>query len=229
MEQIKNLLNLQTPCFILDKDEFKRSIIGFKNALDANFGNNILGYSVKTNSVPKCLSIAKRFGAYAEVVSYDEYELAILCGFEKSKIIYNGPMKSKDSFIDAITHGAIVNIESKREIEWLKELPKNRKFNIGIRLNINISKISPEDADGNDDNSRFGFSDDTLEFKEAFELINSISNISISGLHIHRTAHNRSLHFYEKSIEYACSIIEKYHLEIKYLDVGGGYFGIFPN
>ena len=32
-------------------------------------------------------------------------------------------MKSKSTFLEAIAGGAIVNIETKREIEWLKELP----------------------------------------------------------------------------------------------------------
>lgn len=229
MEKINRYIQLETPCFILDKKELELSIQGFQEALNRNFRESIVGYSVKTNSTPYCMKIARTLGAYAEVVSYDEYELAIMCGFEPGSIVYNGPMKSKGTFLDAIKRGAKVNVETKRELLWLKDLPSNRSFQIGLRLNINISEVSPEDADGENDNSRFGFSDQTKEFKDAIAYIDSLPNIKLSGLHIHRTAHSRSIRFYEKSISYACEVIKKYNLNLSYLDVGGGYFGRFPN
>ena len=212
MERIKCCEDLITPCFILDKEELVKSICGYKTALNKNFGRWVIGYSVKTNSTPYCLKLAGENGAYAEVVSYDEYELVKLCGFDQRHIIYNGPMKSKETFLDAVMNGAIVNIETKRELLWLQELPQDRIFRVGIRLNINISRISPEDAEGDNDNSRFGF-----------------SNVVLDGLHIHRTAHSRSIRFYKKSIGYACEVIKKYGLHLDYIDVGGGYFGIFSN
>lgn len=229
MEPIKDLKDLQTPCFILDEEELAKSVKGYQDALKSNFARSIVSYSVKTNSVPACMKLAGEMGAYAEVVSHDEWELARLCGFDQQHIVYNGPMKSKETFLDAVEHGAIVNIETKRELEWLKELPNNGSYRVGIRLNINISYVSPEDADGDNDNSRFGFSDETNEFADAVALIGKLPNVELAGLHIHRTAHSRSIRFYKQSIAFACKTIEKYGLKLDYLDVGGGYFGIFPN
>ena len=221
--------NIVPPCFILEKGEFVRSIEEFRLALDSCFTKSVIGYSVKTNSLPYCLSIAQKEGCYAEVVSDHEYELAKLCGFTIDHIIYNGPMKSRTTFLEAVTEGAIVNIETHRELEWLQELPTDRQYSVGLRLNINISQVSPEDADGDNDNSRFGFSDETNEFSRALETIKGLSNVWLSGLHIHRTAHSRSIRFYKSSIRYACETIRKYNLLLDYIDVGGGYFGIFPN
>lgn len=221
--------DLLTPCFIFDEAEFKRGIDGFGDALSSRFSRVEIGYSVKTNSLPYALCMAGQLGCMAEVVSHNEYELGRLCGFTPDRIIYNGPMKSKETFLEAVKGGAIVNLETKRELEWLKELPTDGKFNIGIRLNINISHVSPEDADGEDDNSRFGFSDESSEFAEAIGRIKALPSLRIAGLHIHRTTHSRAPRFYERSIEYAASVIKKYALSLDYLDVGGGYFGIFPN
>lgn len=229
MEQINQFNSLQTPCFIFDPMEFERSVKGFQDALKSHFSNAIIGYSVKTNSTPYAMKMAGEIGVYAEVVSYDEYQLARLCSFEIDHIVYNGPMKSKDTFIEAVANGAIVNIETKRELEWLKELPADGDYKVGIRLNINISRVSSEDADGENDNSRFGFSDETSEFSDAIKMISQHGNVTLSGLHIHRTAHSRSIRFYENSIRYACEVIRKYGLQLDYIDVGGGYFGIFPN
>ena len=229
MEPINLYKDLKTPCFVLDEAELGRSVKGFQEALKSRFENSIVGYSVKTNSTPYCLHLAREMGAYAEVVSYDEYELAKLCGSDQKHIIYNGPMKSKETFLDAVENGTIVNIETKRELGWLFDLPDDKEFSVGIRLNINISEVSLEDAEGNNDNSRFGFSDDTCEFSDAIHFITTLSNVSLAGLHIHRTAHSRSLNFYRNSIDYACRIINKYNLNLKYIDVGGGYFGIFQD
>ena len=230
MEPTKNqLCDLETPCFILDVDELTKSVNGFSQALRAHFAQSVVGYSVKTNSTPYCMVKAMEAGAYAEVVSYDEYELALLCGFPKNRIVYNGPMKSEATFLDAVKHGAIVNIETKRELHWLNRLEADKQYAVGLRLNINISQVSPEDADGENDDSRFGFSVETGEFAEAIECIERLPNVKLAGLHIHRTAHSRSIRFYRKSVEYACQIIRRYQLNLNYLDIGGGYFGIFPN
>ena len=229
MELIKEMKYLQTPCFILDPEELEKSVEGYQQSLEANFKKAIVGYSVKTNSTPYCVKLAGKYGAWAEVVSHDEYELARLCGFSQSKIVYNGPLKSKETFLDAIMHGSVVNIETKRELVWLSELPTDEQYKVGIRLNINISNVSQEDAEGDNDNSRFGFSEQTGEFRDAVEYIASLPNVVLAGLHIHRTAHSRSIRFYENSIRFACETIRKYELNLDYLDVGGGYFGIFPN
>ena len=126
-------------------------------------------------------------------------------------------------------NGAVVNVETHREIAWLKELPADGHYKVGIRLSVNISDISPEDAEGENDFSRFGFNDVTEEFSNALEAIRSIPQVRLAGLHIHRTSHSRSVRFYQNIVAYAASVIKKYQLELDYLDVGGGYYGIFHN
>lgn len=220
---------LITPCFIFEEEEFRRGIREFREALSKRFDKVAVGYSVKTNSLSYSLRQAHLLGCMAEVVSHDEYRLARLCGFAPDEIIYNGPMKSWETFHEAVAGGAVVNIETKRELRWLDRLPEDQVCNIGLRLNINISNVSPEDADGDDDNSRFGFSDESNEFADAISFIASRPKLRLAGLHIHRTAHSRSPRFYERSVAFAAAVIRKYNLNLDYLDVGGGYFGIFPN
>ena len=48
------------------------------------------------------------------------------------EIVFNGPMKSKSQFLEAVMGGAIVNIETHREIAWLKELPIDGHYKVGI-------------------------------------------------------------------------------------------------
>lgn len=221
--------NISTPCFILDKQDLVQNICNFQSALGVFFTNSFVGYSVKTNSLPYVLNLAKENNCYAEVVSYHEYQLALKVGFKKKQIIYNGPMKSKETFLDAIQHHAIVNIETWREIEWLDELPKKKDFEIGIRININTSIISPEDEDHPNDESRFGFAFESGDFDRAVKLIAEKKNIRIVGIHSHHEPKTRSVRFYQKVISYVQDIILQYDLPLKYWDLGGGFFGSMPN
>lgn len=94
---------------------------------------------------------------FAEVVSDDEYMLAKYLGYSSREIIYNGPVKSKETFIEAVNQGAIVNIDSKREIEWLSEIDHVSTCKIGIRVNFNIEKECPGETQCQEDDGRFGF------------------------------------------------------------------------
>ena len=218
----------ETPYYIIDEDNLVASLKGFDTALSAFFPHRVCSYSVKTNSLPYCLEIARQLGYYAEVVSADEYRLALLCGFKPSNIVYNGPLKSKETFLDAIKGGALVNIETFREIEWLKELPTDCLADIGLRMNINISQISPADQNHENDNSRFGFSCESGDFDKAVDFIKSIPNIKLKRLHIHRTSRSRSTAFYANLIHYALSQLQYRNIAIQELDLGGGYFGMMP-
>lgn len=219
---------IQTPAFILNEEEVVRNINGFKSALDSRFPKNIIGYSVKTNSLPYMLRIAREHGCYAEVVSYHEYRLALAIGFPSSKIIYNGPLKSKETFLEAIENGAVVNIENWREICWLKDLPKDKEYGVGIRININISVVSQEDEACPNDDSRFGFSYESGELKMAIDMIKQLGNVRLKGIHSHREPKTRSVGFYKRVIAYVSSIILDSKLNLSYWDLGGGFFGIMP-
>lgn len=221
-------LNLDTPCFILDEKELVRNICEFRAALESRFHSPIVGYSVKTNSLPKVLGLAREHGCFAEVVSYHEYELALRVGFDRNRIVYNGPLKSKETFLQAIKDGAMVNVECWREIDWLRELPHDRRYGIGVRLNINISKVSPEDEACADDDSRFGFSYESGEFLRVLEMIATLGNIDVIGIHSHREPKTRSVGFYQRVIAYVSQIILGYNLHLDYWDLGGGFFGIMP-
>ncbi len=217
-----------TPCFLLRERELEESITSFQQALRSRFSQSIVGYSVKTNPLPYCLRFACEKGCYAEVVSGDEFELALACGFSVDHIIYNGPMKSKQTFVQAVQGSAIVNIETFREIEWLETLPSTKTYGVGVRLNIDISKISPKDQNHDDDNSRFGFSVETPDFRDIISKIKALGNVDIVGLHTHRTSKTRSPRFYQNVIQYAQPIIDEYGLNLKYWDFGGGFFGRMP-
>lgn len=218
---------MQTPYFLISKEKLDKNIMAFVDALKDLWPNSILGYSVKTNSLPWVLEYLKSKEIYAEVVSDEEYQLACLMGYPHDKIIFNGPIKGGKIFSESCNNGTIINIDSKNDLQYLKKYG-HKKVNIGIRVNINPEIFDSKDVGYEEEGFRFGFSDESGELKEAVEIVRTSCKKNKMGLHLHCNSVTRSLEVYRAIARYAAKIITKYHIEVDYIDIGGGFFGGVP-
>ncbi len=218
-------LELQTPCFIFDEYEFANNINNFKKVLLEYFNSSIIGYSFKTNSLPRLLYLVKELGCFAEVVSDDEYQLAEKIGFPQNHIIFNGPVKGKKMFHHALKGGSLINIDSKREIDWLLEQYGTRPIDVGIRVNFDLESMLPGQTSTGNKGGRFGFCYENGELQTAFNRLRCNKNIHITRLHMHVSNASKSVEVYEYLAKMACKIIENERLDISCIDFGGGYFG----
>lgn len=220
---------LKTPCFVVDKQILDDGISLLTSSLEKYWNNYIVGYSFKTNSLPWVVDYVKQKGFYAEVVSDDEYELARLMNFADDKVVYNGPIKSKKTFLDALKFDCIVNIDTKREIEWLNDLPKDKSYKVGVRINFDIESACPTESACGYEGGRFGFCYENGKFKKVVDKINTIPNVSVCGIHLHCSSKTRSLNIYKAIAEKACQIKEEFNIDFDYVDIGGGFFGGMDN
>lgn len=218
--------NVETPYYVIDVEKIDNTLSDLKNSLHEFWPQGIIGYSFKTNNLPWILSHMKEKGLYAEVVSSDEYQLAKEIGFSTNEIIFNGPAKRKNEFIDAIENKAIVNIDSKRELNWLLncDMSKLKQSKIGLRVNFCLEDYCPGESQCGKEDGRFGFSYEKNELKAAIDFF--IENeIPLSGIHLHCSSKTRSINVYKAISKVAVKIIREYNLKLEYLDIGGGYFG----
>lgn len=220
-------MRMETPFFLIHKDQLENNICAFAMGMQRNWQNCSVAYSVKTNSLPWVLKLMNSQGVLAEVVSDEEYELAQLCGFPSERIIFNGPIKTKECFLRALRDGSYVNIDSRREIEWIREEPLN-KARIGVRVNVPPELFSAKDIEYTDDGFRFGFSEASGDFQYAVKTIQSAGKKLKIGLHLHCNSITRSAAVYRAIARYAVELAERYTLELSYIDVGGGFFGGVP-
>ncbi len=114
-----------------------------------------------------------------------------------------------------------MNFETKRELDWLDDLDKNRDCSLGIRLNIDLWKLCPSGA-YTGKNSRFGFDAENGELQDALSVINR-KGFRIKGIHLHRTSTTRSIEVYEAICRYADKVIKDNKLDLSYVDIGGGF------
>lgn len=213
--------NMNTPYFLIDKKILDEGLQKLKNALQNSWPNYIIGYSYKTNALPWIVKYFKAHGCYAEVVSDDEYNLTKSIGTEN--IIYNGIAKSKKTFLEAVRNHAIVNIDAEYEIDWLSEL-EGKNYEVGIRVNFDLESKCPGQTQCGKDGERFGFCYENGELKRAIDRIEG-KGIRISGIHLHKSSKTRMPDIYRAIAEIAVEIARKYMLNLKYVNIGGGFFG----
>ena len=215
---------IRTPCFVIDRSVLDDGLTRLRSALEDSWGNYVIGYSYKTNALPWVIRYFRDAGCWAEVVSDDEYELAKSVRAEK--IIYNGIAKSKETFLEAIRNRMIVNIDAGYEIDWLDGLGSG-DYEVGIRVNFDLESVCPGQTQCGEDGERFGFCYENGELNKAIDRIAG-KGVRVAGLHLHKSSKSRMPDIYRAIAEAAVRIAEEYDLRLRYVDIGGGFFGGLP-
>ncbi len=220
---------MQTPYFCINTKQIDELYDDMAYELRNIWKDAIIGYSFKTNNMPWIISYMKKKGAWAETVSSDEYNLALELGFTPDSIIFNGPVKDRETFEYAVKNGSIVNVDSNREIRWLLEMDKTDldKSRLGLRVNYCIEEQCPGESQCGANDGRFGFSYEKKALEKNIELLKA-NEIKFSGLHLHCSSKTRSINIYKSIAESAKKIVAEYDLDLDYIDIGGGFFGGVP-
>lgn len=204
--------------YLLDSRKFEQNYDEFLDAFRKIYSKTFIGYSYKTNYIPKLCSIINDKGGYAEVVSEMEYDLSIKIGVPPKNIIVNGPYKNRKSLEKFMLKGSIVNLDSFHEVVLVEKIANknlNNNLSIGLRCNFEI-----------DDSlfSRFGFDVKNKKFNDVFYRLQKIGNINIMGLHCHFP--NRDLDSYESRVDKMLQLVDNlFSSPPDYVNIGGGYFG----
>lgn len=232
-----------SPIFIVSAKTLRNNLKAFREEFSKRYPKAEVAYSYKTNCLLGVLSIIHKNGAWADVASGFEYNLARALGVPGKSIVFNGPCKKKEELRRAAEEGALINADHIDELNLLEEISYElrRRLEIGIRINADIGIHQLRD--------RFGFN---LESGEAIQIIKMCAEkklIRITGVHIHLTSYiveheikettlpakrikliwPKSSNMYReaanKVLKLAEVIKEKFGTDLQYVDMGGG----FPN
>lgn len=219
---------IKTPFYRMKEKELLYDIQLLQTALRENWGNYICAYSVKTNALPWLLTYLKQHDFFAEVVSDTEYDLARRLGFRDDRIVYNGPIKERTVWENVILNGGYVNLDSTDELLWMEELSRQypeREFGVGVRVNVDIGHLCPEENLVEEEGGRFGYCYENGVLETVIHRLQKLPNVRVEGLHLHSSTQSRTVHVYGALAKMAVKIASQYGLELAYVDMGGGYFG----
>ncbi len=204
------------PVYVFEETAFLNNARSLESAMRTHYEKYRIAYSFKTNYTPYICKTVRKIGAYAEVVSGMEYELAKRIGFPDEEIIFNGPCKG-EAGEQAFLNGCMVHVDSLDELERLSQLARahqERRFQIGLRVNIDV---------GQGFISRFGMDEDGLS--QAFQMVSAVPNLKVSGLHCH-ISRCRSKAAWKQRMETMLTLADRYcDAAPSYIDLGSGMFG----
>lgn len=222
-----DIKQFKTPFFVLDESSLERQLKKLECAIDKYWRNTIVGYSVKTNSLPYLASLFRKRGVWAETVSEDEYELMKLCGYEGNRIISNGPIKSREFVFRVLDAESILNIDSHDEIDHVvayQQSHPDKCVGVGIRVNLDVREIDADNAGG-----RFGFSYESGELEQAVNALQQ-GGVNVTGLHLHTGCLAGTLEKYHWLTDKFCEMVKELSLQdVRYVDYGGGFYGFMEN
>ena len=212
---------LETPYFLIHEEKIDTMLDTMIQSFHKCWENGIIAYTCKAFALPYLADVMKAHGGYVEVFSSGEFNMALNMDVPYDKIIFNGPVKGKEEFLEAASQKTVINIDSMREIEWLKEC-EDVQAKIGLRVNFDMETACPDETYCGSEDGRFGFSYEVGDFEDALLALKE-TGVPLSGLYLHCNSKTKSVNIYQAIAEMIVRIVDQYDLTPEYLDIGGGF------
>ena len=213
-----------TPVYVTSRRVLEENI----NAYKTHFGWARMLYAVKANNNLSILRIFARNGFGADVFSAGELYLALIAGFDRDYILFNGNSKSDDEIEFGVKAGVRFSVDSIDELYTISEIAGllGKEVRIAFRVNPDISpETHPKIATGLR-TSKFGIPYEDIE--DAYKLAVELPNVIPVGLHCHIGSQITDTEPFVEELEKMFEIarrLEETGVNFEFLDMGGG-FGI---
>lgn len=222
-EQIERFKTLETPFYYYDIELLKNTLSAIKKAAPKEYH---IHYALKANSNPKLLALIKDGGFGADCVSGNEVKRAVEMGFASKDIVFAGVGKSDAEINYALDKDIFCfNVESTAELTVINDLAKakNKTAKVALRINPNVDAHTHKYITTGLEENKFGIN--PYEFDVVLNLIKTLSNIQLIGLHFHIGSQITSLTPF-KNLCTRVNEINQWFIEKGYLlpniNLGGG-------
>ncbi len=203
-----------TPLYLYDLKEIEKRFEMVENTLLGV--NHKVFFAFKANSNPYLVDFLRALGLGADVVSLNEYKLALSVGFRTSEIVVNGNGKTTDELKTyAESKVGCINVDS---LEEIRRFP-NLSARIAIRINPNVdAKTHPHISTGLKKN-KFG-----VDIQTASRMIRNLpSNLKLVGLHCHIGSQITNISPFMDAFRSLKDFIEEENLNLEFINIGGGW------
>jgi diaminopimelate decarboxylase len=216
-ERLDEICRQQGPSFYLaDLPHFEANCRRFLDAFRSVYPRTSIGYSYKTNYLPAFILRAHALGAYSEVVSRFEFDIARELGVGGQRIVYNGPIKRADDLRLAFSSGALVNADSIPELWEMTRVAKDLDGPARAGVRCYLGAHTP--------GSRFGVDVTAPEGADALAALDAAPNVRLAGLHCHHSGDRSAAQYRDRTRAMIALHREALHdRPLDYMDIGGGF------
>ena len=220
-----------TPLYVLDEDLIRKNCRVYKEAMDKYYGGNgLVLYANKAFcSLYTCRIVAEE-GLGADVVSGGELYTAIKAGFPMDKIYFHGNNKTEEELEMAVENGVgHIICDNIYELKMLNDIAKKHGVvqSIMFRIKPGIDAHTHSFIRTGQIDSKFGVALENGEAFEIYQMAHEMSNVNPDGIHCHIGSQIFDIEPFTQAAEvmmnFAGDLKDKLGLEIKKLNLGGGY------
>lgn len=210
-----------TPVYITSMAKLEENLKAYRSA----FTDAELLYAVKANNNLAIMKIISSHGFGADVFSDGELYLALLAGFSRKKVLFNGNSKSIEEIEMGISSGVKFSVDSLDELKQISEVAKDygREVEIAFRINPDVDpKTHPKIATGLKE-SKFGLPQSMA--RKAYDMAMKLDNVVPIGIHCHIGSQILSLSPFLQALNKVMDIakeLEGLGVELSFVDMGGG-------
>jgi len=180
-----------------------------------------IGWSYKTNYLGAVCRVLHQEGAWAEVVSGLEMQMALRLGMPGHQILFNGPAKTEAELEMAFTTGAHVQMDHLDEVALAEKVAERLGIRPTVGIRVNMTELPTQSWD------RFGFNLENGSALEAARRIVRRGVLEITTLHIHVGTFVQEADAYRLAAKgiamLAARLRDESHVSIGTIDLGGGF------
>ena len=224
---IEKFRELKTPFYYYDVDVLKTTLEVVK--AEAEKYNFHIHYALKANANPRILSIINSYGFGADCVSGGEIQAALDAGISADKIVFAGVGKADWEINLGLDNDIFCfNVESVEELQVINELAlaKKKMASVALRLNPEVNAHTHHHITTGLQENKFGINLSLLD--EVLDLLPTLSNIKLIGVHFHIGSQITDLTSFEalcsRFNEIQDTLLQR-NICVEHLNFGGG-FGI---
>ncbi len=208
-----------SPLYVISEPQLRALFQSFSQQFAASGMDTTVAYSYKTNYLPSVCNILHEEGAWAEIVSGMEYDLARSLGVPPARIIFNGPYKTRSELETALGAGALVNIDGFDELSLVTEVARSlaRPARVGLRVNFQY---------GTAPWTKFGFNFENGDARQALERVAAEPNMRLESIHNHCGTFQLDPQIYARAADVVIAMARRARdlgLEPTIADFGGGF------
>ncbi len=223
----------KTPAYVVSEKTVRNNCREYMNSVNKFYdGNGITIYASKALSCKYMYKIVAEEGMGIDVVSAGEIYAALSAGFPAEKIYFHGNNKTPDELKYALESNiGRIMIDNALELTRVNEIAGELGIcaDVILRITPGIDACTHDFIKTGQIDSKFGAIVETGEADELVALSVKCENVCVRGFHCHIGSQIFDLEPFELAAEvmmnFAADMKEKYGIDTKELDLGGG-FGI---
>jgi diaminopimelate decarboxylase len=217
-----------TPLYVYDKAAITGRFRTFRDAFAARFPKLRVHYALKANTNGALVALLRAEGASAEVVSVGEILAALRAGYRGDEILFTSSSKGPDEISKAVEVGAVLNVDSRDELEQVAALADagGRKARISFRINPGVDPHTLHQINTGIAESKFGLHLEGGLARAAYARAQELPSVDIAGVHCHLGSQITETDGYvvtaRKMLAFVRELKEALGIRLLFVDLGGG-------